>query len=128
MLDIDELKAKENIVGLEVGSTELFSADLYFELGQWLCGLENFCSIGYPVFLQGRERSTPDRRCAAELQQVRKVEAEPNDETLNELRTELRSFLSEPVSYLFYKDCETFDRFCNEIELTVDLANHPIAA
>jgi len=52
------------------------------------------------------------------LKKVRSAEEATEMTTLDELRGELRAFLDEPASFLFYKDRETFERFCNEIELT----------
>ena len=48
---------------------------------------------------------------------VRLAENELTDEAIGKLQTELDSFLQTPLSYLFYKDRETFERFCKEISI-----------
>ncbi len=54
------------------------------------------------------------------LEQVRQMERSVTPEGFDRLKAELKRFLGDPVSYLFYKDRETFERFCNEIIVTGD--------
>ncbi len=54
------------------------------------------------------------------LEQVRKLERSVTPQSFSGLKTELKKFLGDPVSFLFYKDRETFERFCNEIIVTGD--------
>jgi len=75
----------------------------------------------FPDFHSKLEKSLELRKRLSEiLTAVRQAEADAKNETLAVLRNSLRAFLSEPVSFLFYKDRETFERFCNEIEITHD--------
>lgn len=52
------------------------------------------------------------------LELVRITEANPADEHISKLKSDLDEFLKTPISYLFYKDRETFERFCDEIMVT----------
>jgi len=49
---------------------------------------------------------------------VRAAESEAGEEMLDQLKQELNLFLRTSVGFLFYKDRETFERFCNEIAVT----------
>jgi hypothetical protein len=61
------------------------------------------------------------RRLYEILTIVRELESDPTEDGLVGLRVELKRFLSEPVSFLFYKDRETFERFCTEIAITSEI-------
>ena len=52
------------------------------------------------------------------LELVRITEANPAEEHISKLKNDLEEFLKAPISYLFYKDRETFERFCDEIMVT----------
>jgi hypothetical protein len=54
---------------------------------------------------------------------VRELEPAPTEAGLISLRAELKRFLTEPVSFLFYKDRETFERFCTEIAITGEITD-----
>lgn len=54
------------------------------------------------------------------MQRVRAVEQDPEKESAATLRRELTAFLEQTISYLFYKDTETLERFCEEIFATED--------
>ncbi|HEY2848106.1 MAG TPA: hypothetical protein VGI80_09830, partial [Pyrinomonadaceae bacterium] len=43
---------------------------------------------------------------------------EPEDRKVDALKSGLREFMLEPVTYLFYKDTETVERFIEEITIT----------
>ncbi|MBX3289573.1 MAG: hypothetical protein KF855_09535 [Acidobacteria bacterium] len=49
------------------------------------------------------------------LNAVQAAEKDPSDEQIKELKELLRSFQEEPVEFLFYKDRESFERFCEEV-------------
>jgi hypothetical protein len=70
----------------------------------------------FPEFSQKLEQSLVLR---ADLWSIlsasRKAESNASDEAMDALRDELALCLQRSVSYLFYKDRETFERFCNEI-------------
>lgn len=96
-------------------------------LRQLLAGFARLAEPGiaaidiFPDFHTKLEKSLELRARLFEiLTAVRQAEAEPKNKTLAELRNSLRAFLTEPVSFLFYKDRETVERFCNEIEITHD--------
>jgi len=73
----------------------------------------------FPEFTEKLERSLQLRLKLWEiLCTVRLAESDPTDEAIAKLQTELDSFLQTPLSYLFYKDRETFERFCKEISIT----------
>ena len=76
----------------------------------------------FPVFHQKLDQSIELRRRLWEiLTIVRKLESDATANGLVGLRGELKQFLSEPVSFLFYKDRETFERFCTEIAITSEV-------
>jgi hypothetical protein len=54
-------------------------------------------------------------KLATVVTSVRAAEANPEKPLLEALRGGLESFLAEPIGYLFYKDRETFERFCEEV-------------
>lgn len=54
------------------------------------------------------------------LQSVRAVEQSPESESVSALRKDLKSFLEKTIGYLFYKDTEALERFCEEIFATED--------
>jgi len=73
----------------------------------------------FPEFVEKLDRSLQLRVKLWEiLCAVRLAENELTDEAIGKLQTELDSFLQTPLSYLFYKDRETFERFCKEISIT----------
>jgi hypothetical protein len=75
----------------------------------------------FPEFSEKLWQSTILReRLWAVLASVRASESDPSEANLTDLRGLLAEFLSSHVSYLFYKDRETFERFCSEIELGPD--------
>ncbi|MBX3244159.1 MAG: hypothetical protein KF685_06850 [Acidobacteria bacterium] len=49
------------------------------------------------------------------LNAVQAAEKDPSDDQIKELKDLLRSFQEEPVEFLFYKDRESFERFCEEV-------------
>jgi len=78
----------------------------------------------FPVFHQKLNQSVELRgRLWEILSIVRELETEPTAKGLAGLRTELKRFLTEPVSFLFYKDRETFERFCTEIAITSEITD-----
>ena len=73
----------------------------------------------FPEFVEKLDRSLELRVKLWEiLCAVRLAETELTDDAIGKLQTELDSFLQTPLSYLFYKDRETFERFCKEISIT----------
>jgi hypothetical protein len=46
---------------------------------------------------------------------IRNAEQKPEKQPLDALAKELEGFLQEPINFLFYKDRESFERFCEEI-------------
>jgi len=76
----------------------------------------------FPVFHQKLDQSLELRSRLWEiLCIVRQLESDSSAEGLVGLRVELKKFLTEPVSFLFYKDRETFERFCTEIAITSEI-------
>lgn len=51
---------------------------------------------------------------------VRNSEEKPTPENVESLQTILSTFLNEPIEYLYYKDREAFERFCEEINASID--------
>lgn len=51
---------------------------------------------------------------------VRKAEEEPTPENVTNMQSILSVFLKEPIEYLYYKDREAFERFCEEISASID--------
>jgi hypothetical protein len=75
----------------------------------------------FPEFNEKLEQSYILReRLWAVLAAVRASESDPSEGNLTQLRGLLSEFLQSHISYLFYKDRETFERFCSEIELGPD--------
>lgn len=73
----------------------------------------------FPEFNRKLDDSLSLRTNLAEiLELVRATEVDPADKFMSKLKFDLDEFLSAPVSYLFYKDRETFERFCDEIMVT----------
>lgn len=56
----------------------------------------------------------------AVLQAVKAAEAKPEKKLIEAVRSQLTSFVQEPISFLFFKDRETFERFMEEIFATAD--------
>lgn len=52
------------------------------------------------------------------LQNVREAEQKPDEFPMEELHAELREFLKEGLTYLFYKDREAVERFIEEVLIT----------
>ncbi|MGH9946295.1 MAG: hypothetical protein ACRD6X_03755 [Pyrinomonadaceae bacterium] len=76
----------------------------------------------FPEFRIKLERSIDLRsRLSAILESLRKIEPAPDQKGMQTLNGDLAAFLNEPVSCLFYKDRETFERFCGELQITKDL-------
>ena len=73
----------------------------------------------FPEFNQKLDDSIELRKhLGAVLELVRITETNPADEHLSKLKNDLDEFLKAPISFLFYKDRETFERFCDEIMVT----------
>lgn len=51
---------------------------------------------------------------------VRMAEETPTPENVEALQSLLSAFLNEPIEYLYYKDREAFERFCEEITASID--------
>ncbi len=49
---------------------------------------------------------------------VKAAEQDPEKEQIEKLRKLLTSFLDEPIKFLFYKDRESVERFCEEVHAT----------
>ena len=49
------------------------------------------------------------------LSGVRTAEKNPNTAVIGSLRKELNGFLNQTLRFLFYKDTEAFERFCEEV-------------
>ena len=54
------------------------------------------------------------------LQSVKSAEADPQKPQVDAVRKELTSFMHEPITYLFFKDRETLERFTEEVFATTD--------
>ena len=73
----------------------------------------------FPEFRTKREQSVALRRELLDLiKTVNTAEAEPDPQKIELLNTGIRVFMSETVTYLFYKDTETIERFVEEITTT----------
>jgi len=73
----------------------------------------------FPEFRTKREQSVALRRELLDLiKTVNAAEAEPDPQKIELLNTGIRVFMSETVTYLFYKDTETIERFVEEITTT----------
>jgi len=73
LLDIEELALEESIAGDSALADAFVSADHYFELGQWLAGLESFCTVGRATFLSNRESLPAGRTFLAEFSVCRAI-------------------------------------------------------
>ena len=73
----------------------------------------------FPEFAEKLQQSIDLRRALwTILNAVRAAEAAPSDDQLEKLRPLLDSFLGKQLNFLFYKDHETFERFCEEITIS----------
>ena len=54
------------------------------------------------------------------LQVVKAAEADPQRQQVDAVRKELTNFMHEPITYLFFKDRETLERFTEEVFATGD--------
>ena len=54
------------------------------------------------------------------LKSVKAAETDPQKTQVDAVRKELTSFMHEPISYLFFKDRETLERFTEEVFATAD--------
>lgn len=74
----------------------------------------------FPEFGEKRERSKVLYRDLGELiKNIQSAESAP-DSYIEPMRERLDHFMAEPVSYLFYKDTETVERFVEEIRAVRD--------
>jgi hypothetical protein len=73
----------------------------------------------FPEFKAKRDQTLVLRRELDSLiKTIQTAEAEPDDRKVDALKSSLREFMLEPVTYLFYKDTETVERFVEEITIT----------
>jgi hypothetical protein len=73
----------------------------------------------FPGFQTKLEQSLSLREDLWRIQQmVQKAEQEPNNALLEKLNDRLTVFLSTSMRFLMYKDCETFERFAEEVMRT----------
>ncbi|MBV9240409.1 MAG: hypothetical protein JO314_00240 [Acidobacteria bacterium] len=73
----------------------------------------------FPEFKIKRDRSIVLRRELDDLvNKVQAAETEPEDRKVEALNSAIREFMLEPVTFLFYKDTETIERFVEEITMT----------
>ena len=73
----------------------------------------------FPDFNQKLHESLELRKdIGAILELVRTAESNPAEDHVLKLKLGLEDFLKTTLSYLFYKDRETFERFCDEIMVT----------
>ena len=73
----------------------------------------------FPEFRTKREQSVALRRELLDLiKTVNAAEAEPDPKKIELLNAGIRQFMGETVTYLFYKDTETIERFVEEITTT----------
>lgn len=73
LLELDEIAVQDVDADVDVFGDAFVSADLYFELGQWLAGLESFCTLGRSMFLGTRESLPADRKYLAEFSVCRAI-------------------------------------------------------
>lgn len=73
VLEIEEFSVDANADAHAVGHSARILRDRYFELGQWLSGLESFCSAGPAIFGSGNERTKIEKRNSAEFNICRSV-------------------------------------------------------
>ena len=70
----------------------------------------------FPEFSEKLEQSIELRKSLSEvMRSVRAAESDTSDAEMAKLRAELETFLETRLAFLFYKDRETFERFCEEI-------------
>lgn len=70
----------------------------------------------FPNFQTKLEQSLALRKNLWSIQlEVQKVEQNPETSSTEELYEKLNNFLRENLRYLFYKDCETVERFAEEV-------------
>ncbi len=70
----------------------------------------------FPEFKTKLQRSLTLREALwNSLRLVKAAEQDPSETILKDLRGSLEVFLAEPVSFLFFKDQETVERFCEEV-------------
>jgi hypothetical protein len=70
----------------------------------------------FPNFQTKLEQSLALRKNLWSIQlEVQKVEHNPEESSTEELYEKLNNFLKENLRYLFYKDCETVERFAEEV-------------
>jgi len=73
----------------------------------------------FPEFQVKRDQSIALRHGLLELTKtVNAAENEPESANVERLNTGIREFMREPVTYLFFKDTETIERFVEEITTT----------
>ena len=73
----------------------------------------------FPEFKVKRDQTIVLRRELDDLIKIiQSAEAEPDDSRVSTLKSSIREFMLEPVTYLFYKDTETVERFVEEITIT----------
>ena len=70
----------------------------------------------FPGFMTKLEQSLALRKNLYSIQtEVRRVEHNPETASTEELHDKLNKFLGENLRFLFYKDCETVERFAEEV-------------
>ena len=75
----------------------------------------------FPNFMTKLEQSLALRKNLWLLQvEVQKVEKDPESASIEDLANKLNSFLEKNIRFLFYKDCETVERFSEEVLRTKD--------
>jgi hypothetical protein len=75
----------------------------------------------FPEFKQRLDDSLVLRsHLARVLSAVQAAEQKPEERELETLDAELQQFLAQPLGFLFYKDRESFERFCEEIPAAGD--------
>jgi len=73
----------------------------------------------FPEFKVKRDQTLVlNRELDSLIKTIQAAEAEPEDRKVDALKSSLREFMLEPVTYLFYKDTETVERFVEEITIT----------
>ncbi len=75
----------------------------------------------FPNFQTKLEQSLALRKNLWSMQQeVQRAEQESSEYVMNALHEKLNDFLKENLRYLFYKDCETVERFAEEVLRTTN--------
>ncbi len=75
----------------------------------------------FPNFQTKLEQSLALRKSLWSMQQaVQKAEQNPDDYPMEMLHEKLNNFLKDNLPYLFYKDCETVERFVEEVLWTTN--------